>query len=213
MSLSHKIRKAPWVLRYRYGAELASDLRRLSVLATHRHCHVEFRGPVRIGPGFELRIPDAGTLVVGEGVDFRNGFVCEISGEGRVTIGDLSCFTSQTLIQCTTSIDIGRRCIFGQSALLVDGSHRFRDPTKHVMDQGYDYRPVSIGDGVVVMAKCTIFADIGEGSVVGAHSVVSRSLPERCLALGAPARPVEFFDDPGRPQPSEQSQSQPQPQP
>jgi acetyltransferase-like isoleucine patch superfamily enzyme len=208
-NLNDRLRKAPWAVRHGYGAKVASDLRRLSVVATHRHCHVEFRGPVRLGPGFMLRIPDRGTLVVGAGVEFRHGFVCEISGDGRVTIGDLSCFTSHALVQCSTSIDIGRRCVFGQSALLVDGAHRFRDPNRPIAEQGYDYRPLRIGDGVMVMAKCTIFAGIGDGTVVGAHSVVSRPLPPRCLSLGAPARPVEFFEGPAVDGSSETRKSSP----
>ncbi|MHB1710027.1 MAG: acyltransferase [Acidimicrobiales bacterium] len=188
-----RLRKVPWHLRYRTGARIASDLRRLSILATHRHCRVEFRGPARLGPGFELMIPDHGTMIVGVGVDFRNGFVCEISGEGRVTIGDACTFTSLALVQCSTSITIGRRCTFGQSLLLADGRHRFRDASLSVLDQGYDFSPLSIGNDVTVMSKCTIFADVGERTVVGAHSVVSRPLPPRCLAIGAPAKPVEFF--------------------
>lgn len=129
--------------------------------------------------------------MVGAGVDFRRGFVCEISGEGRVVIGDGCTFTSNALIQCSTSIEIGRRCAFSQSALIVDGVHRFRDLSLSALDQGYDFRPVRIGDDVVVMAKCTVFADIGERTIVGANSVVSRPLPSRCLAMGAPARVVE----------------------
>lgn len=193
---AERLRKAPWVVRYRIGGRLGSELRKLLVLATHRHCRVEFRGPVRIGPGFSLDIPDHGTFEVGAGVDFRRGFVCEISGDGRVSIGDLSVFTSNALVQCTTSIDIGKRCVFGQSALLVDGSHKFRDPTLHLLDQGYDFRPLRIDDGATIMAKCTVFSDVGAGTVVGAHSVVSRPLPARCLAVGAPARPVEYFEAP-----------------
>lgn len=187
------LRKVPWYARYRVGGKLSSDLRRLVVLATHRHCHVEFQGPVRLGKGFELCIPDHGTLIVGPGVDFRRGFVCEISGNGRITIGAGSIFTSNALVQCSTSIDIGRRCVFSQSTQLVDGTHNFREPSLSVLDQGYDYRPITIGDDVWVAAKCTIFADIGERSVIGAHSVVSRAIPPRCLALGAPARPMEYF--------------------
>jgi len=193
MDTRDRLRKVPWHLRYRTGARVASDLRRLSILATHRHCRVEFLGPVRLGPGFELMIPDHGTLIVGAGVDFRRGFVCEISGDGQVTIGDGCTFTSNALVQCSTSISIGRRCTFAQSALLADGRHRFRDASLSVLDQGYDYSPLSIGNDVMVFAKCTIFADIGERTVVGANSVVSRPLPAHCLALGAPAKPVEYF--------------------
>jgi acetyltransferase-like isoleucine patch superfamily enzyme len=197
---AQRLRKLPWYMRYNLGASVASDLRRLAITATHPHCRVEFRGPVRLGPGFSLHIPDKGSFVVGVGVEFRRGFVCEIGGDGRVSIGDGSVFTSNTLIQCSTSIDIGHRCQFGQSVLLVDGTHRFRDPTRHLLDQGYDFRPLTIDDGAVIMAKCTVFADVGKGTVVGANSVVSRPLPAHCLAVGSPARPVEFFGEttPGR---------------
>ncbi len=191
-----QLRRVPWTLRYHAGARLASDLRRLAVVVTHRHCHVEFRGPVRLGPGFALHIPDRGSLVVGAGVELRRGFVCEISGDGRVTIGDGSIFTGGALIQCTTSIDIGRRCVFAQAAMVVDGRHRYDDPTRHSLDQGYDYRPLRIGDGAMIMSKCTIVADVGEGAMVGAHSLVLRPVPPRCLAGGTPAVVLRRLDQP-----------------
>jgi acetyltransferase-like isoleucine patch superfamily enzyme len=162
---------------------------------------VEFRGPVRLGPGFSLYIPDHGTFEVGSGVDFRRGFVCEISGEGVVKIGDGSIFTSHALIQCTTSIDIGQRCVFGQDLLLVDGKHRFGDPKLHLLEQGYDFQPVRIGDGAIVMAKCSVMADVGEGTIVGAHSIVNRPLPERCIAFGTPAKPRDYFRSPSSAEP------------
>lgn len=193
--MSTKLAKLPWTLRYRAGEHMASELRRLSVVATHRHCRVEFRGPVRLGPGFALRIPDNGTLIIGAGVDLRRGFVCEISGDGRVVIGDGTIFTSHALIQCSTSIEIGRRCAFGQSVLLSDGNHRYGDPTKNLLDQGYSFRPLRIGDNAIVTAKTTVMADIGEGALVGAGSVVTKPIPPHCLALGAPARVVRSFLD------------------
>jgi acetyltransferase-like isoleucine patch superfamily enzyme len=191
-------RRLPWELRYVHGSRLATGARKLAVRATHRHCRVEFEGPVRIGPGFSLDIPDRGTLIVGPGVDFRRGFVCEISGAGRVTIGAGSIFTSSTLIQCTTSIDIGRRCVFGQATMIVDGNHRFRDPDRPMLEQGYDYRPITIGDDVGVMTKCTIVADIGDRAFIGANSVVTRPVPPFCLAAGVPARVLEYFGPPDR---------------
>lgn len=189
------LRRLPWRARFDLGARLGSDLRRLAVYATHRHCHVQFLGPVRLGPGFTLRIPGAGTFVAGRGVEFRRGFVCEISDGGRVTIGDGTIFTYNCVIQCSTSIDIGRRCLFAQDALVVDGSHRFRDPARDIVDQGYDFRPVVIGDGAAVMAKSTVLASVGTRTMVGANSVVTKPLPPRCLAVGAPARPIEFFEE------------------
>jgi acetyltransferase-like isoleucine patch superfamily enzyme len=189
-------RKLPWHLRYRTGARIASELRRVSILLTHRHCTVEFRGPVRLGRGFTLAIPDRGTFIVGRGVDFRRGFRCEIEGDGRVEIGDGAAFTADALIQCSTTISIGNRCVFGQSVFIGDGNHEFRDWTKHLLDQGYNFRPITIEDGAIVMSKCTILNNLGRGAVVGAHSVVTKPIPAYCVAVGAPAKVVEYFGPP-----------------
>jgi acetyltransferase-like isoleucine patch superfamily enzyme len=190
--------RLPWELRYVHAGRLATFARKIAIQATHRHCRIEFQGPVRLGPGFALDVPDQGTLVVGPGVDFRRGFVCEISGQGRVTIGAGTLFTASAMIQCTTSVDIGRRCMFARDVLIVDGNHRFRDPDVPVAAQGYDYRPITIGDDAAVMASSTVIADIGEHAFVGANSVVTRPIPDFCLAVGAPARVVEYFGPPDR---------------
>jgi acetyltransferase-like isoleucine patch superfamily enzyme len=191
-------RALPWRARYIVGARAASRLRQATVLATHRHCHLEFQGPVHLGPGFSLDIPGPGTLVVGPGVELRRRFHCEISDAGRVTIGAGTVCTFDVLIQCTTSVDIGEGCVLAQSVLVVDGSHRFRDPSAPMRAQGYDFRPVRIGDGASIMAKATVIADVGEGAFVAAGAVVTRPVPPYCLAAGVPARVVEYFGPPDR---------------
>jgi len=190
------LRKVPWYLRYIKGAMLASNLRKLAITLTHQHCTVEFRGPVRLGPGFSLMIPDRGRLIVGSGVDFRRGFYCEIGGDGSVEIGDGTTFTGDAMVQCSTSISIGRRCGFGQATFIVDGNHNFRDWQRHWLEQGDSFRDIVIGDGVAVNTKSTIINSIGERAVIGANSVVSKPIPPYCLAVGAPAKVIEYFGPP-----------------
>lgn len=193
MPLPRDWRKVPWYLRYDVGTRVSTKLRVKLIEATHLHARVELHHPARVGPGFELDIPDAGTLIAGPGVDFRRGFVCEISGHGRVTIGAGTVFTSHCLIQCSTSIDIGRRCAFGQTTLIFDGTHEYTDVERHWLDQGYTFRPIRIGDGAGISDKCTIYADIGERAMVASHSVVNRPIPPYCVAAGAPARVIRRF--------------------
>ena len=188
--------RLPWRLRYIYGVRVASEARRAMIMATHRHTRVEIPRISRLGPGFDLIIPGTGEFVVDDGADFRRGFVAEVNDGGRITIGMGCTFTSFALIQCSTSITIGRRCVFGQNLMIADGNHRFRDHTQHLLDQGYDFRPVTIGDNAVVTSKCTILADVGEGAVIGANSVVTRPVPAFCLAAGAPAKVIEYFGPP-----------------
>jgi acetyltransferase-like isoleucine patch superfamily enzyme len=71
---------------------------------------------------------------------------------------------------------------------------RIFDADLHDLDSATPERsaPVRIGDRVWIGANALVLrgVSIGDDVVVGAGSVVSRDLPPRCLALGAPARPV-----------------------
>jgi acetyltransferase-like isoleucine patch superfamily enzyme len=181
------------------GPWLMSWLRRRWVLFRNPHAHIEFQGPVYLGPGFSLDMPHGGTFIVGPGVEFRRTFRAEFgTSEARIEIGMSAVFTYDVVIQCSSSITIGEHCQFGQASLLVDGNHRFRDVDRPMLAQGYDLRPVTIAHHAVVTTKCTVLADIGERTFVGANSVVSRPLPGFCAAAGAPARPLEYFGPPGQ---------------
>jgi acetyltransferase-like isoleucine patch superfamily enzyme len=183
----------PRRIGYREGPRLMSWLRKRWVLFRHPHAEVRFGRGVYLGPGFSLHLPEAGAFIVGDGVEFRRDFRCEISDRGRVTIGADSHFTYSVLIQCSTTVDIGERCVFAQSAILLDGQHRFRDLTQPMLDQGFDFKPLRIEDDAMVGSKCTIMADVGTRAFVGANAVVTKPVPAYSVAVGAPARPIDYF--------------------
>jgi acetyltransferase-like isoleucine patch superfamily enzyme len=166
------------------------------VLATHRHADVRIDRSARLGPRTELWIPQNGHFHVGGGCEFRRDFYVEINGDGRVDLSPNVVFTGSAALQISTSLEVGERAIFGIGTFIADGNHRFRDHTKHLLDQGYDFTPITIGAGAIIMSKCTIVAPIGQGAVIGANSVVTKPVPAYCLAAGAPARVLEYFGPP-----------------
>jgi acetyltransferase-like isoleucine patch superfamily enzyme len=124
-----------------------------------------------------------------------------------VRIGRGSRFTYDVLIQCGRLIEIGEGCMFGQSTAMFDGNHRFRDLSRPMLGQGYDLRPVRIEDQAIITTKCTIIgATIGKRAFIGANSVVTRDIPPYVVAVGAPAKPVDYFGPEGD-RPSELSAS------
>lgn len=201
MSLRDRVRdfarQVPYSIGYFRGPRLMSALRGRWVQLRHPAADIRFGRNVYIGPGFSLHIPGPGSFIVGDDVEFRRGFRAEVEGDGRITIGAGSHFTYYVLVQCTTSIDIGERCQFGQSTIVLDGQHRFRDLTKPMLEQGYDFTPLRIEDDATVTTKCTIMADIGTRAFIGANAVVSRPVPAYTVAVGAPAKPIEYFGPPG----------------
>ena len=197
MSIRSLLHRLPRELGYVHGPVWMSWLRRRWVLLRHPHATIRFGRGVYIGPGFSLDIPGEGSFIVGDDVEFRRDFRAEISGTGRITIGSGTHFTYSVVIQCTTVIEIGERAMFGQSTIVMDGQHRFRDITRPMLEQGYDFHELRIADDATVTTKCTIMADIGEHAFVGANSVVTRPVPAFTLAVGAPARPIEYYGPPG----------------
>jgi len=174
-----------------------SELRKRWVLLRHPHADIRFEGPVYLGPGFSLHIPNGGSFIVGPGVEFRRGFRAEVEGTGRISIGAGSVCTYSVLMQCTTSIDIGERCMFGQSTIVLDGQHRFRDLDVPMLEQGYDFTPIRIERDATVTTKCTIMASMGQRAFVAAGAVVTRPVPAYTVVAGVPARPIDYFGPAG----------------
>jgi acetyltransferase-like isoleucine patch superfamily enzyme len=167
------------------------------VLFRNPHADIRFGRYTYLGPGFSLHMPFGGRFITGERVQFRRNFRAELAGPTtRIEFGDDCVCTYDVLIQCSTTIELGDRCQVGQASIILDGHHRFRDLDKPMLEQGYDFSEIKIEDDAVITSKCTIFAGIGSRAFIGANSVVSRPIPAYTVAVGAPARPIEYFGPP-----------------
>jgi len=116
-----------------------------------------------------------------------------------VIIGD-DCGFSGTTISARKEIIIGNHVLVGANTIIADHDFhpldhlRRRDPS----DFGaIKTAPVRIEDDVFVGANVTILkgVTIGARSVIGAGSIVTRSVPEGTIWAGNPARMVGTFAD------------------
>ena len=192
--IAARIRRLPVSIGYFRGPVLMSRLRKWWVLFRNPHATIRFGAGTYLGPGFSLHMPFGGTFVTGEGVEFRRNFRAELGGpDARIEFGARSICTYDVLMQCSTTIAVGERCMFGQSTIVIDGNHRFRDLDRPMLEQGYDFTPIRIADDATITSKCTIIADVGTRAFVGANAVVTRPIPPYTVATGAPARAVDYF--------------------
>lgn len=83
------------------------------------------------------------------------------------------------------SLDVGDRVWIGPGSRIFDADQHDLDA-----DRPEQIEPVRIGDHCWISSDVTVLrgVEIGEQSVVGARSVVTRSLPPHTLAIGIPAR-------------------------
>lgn len=179
------------------GPRLMSWLRRRVTLLRNPHAEIRFGADVYLGPGFGIDAPRGGTFVCGEGCEFRRRFQAELAGpDATIEIGDRSVFTHDVLIQCASHVSVGSDCQIDQATLLVDGDRRMRERPGDEQSPA-QRRPLTIGDHAMITTKCTVIADVGAHSMVGANSVVLQALPAHCLAAGSPAQVIGYFGPEG----------------
>ncbi|WP_312364794.1 DapH/DapD/GlmU-related protein [Sphingobacterium sp.] len=89
------------------------------------------------------------------------------------------------------SIVIEDDVMIGSGVHIYVNNHKFDDITIPIIDQGYyPDLPVILKKGCWIGANTIILpgVTIGENSVVGAGSVVTKSIPKNVVAVGNPAK-------------------------
>ena len=127
-----------------------------------------------------------------------------------LTIRSAVAWVKDTTFRMEHTISVGERCQFGQSTIVIDGNHRFRDLDRPMLEQGYDFTPIRIEDDATITTKCTIIADVGRRAFIGANAVVTRPVAPYTVAVGVPARAVEYF---GPPESAPEGVAEPSPDP
>ena len=89
-------------------------------------------------------------------------------------------------------IEIGDGSLIGHNTTIATLNHDF-NPAKR---QNLIPRPVKIGKNVWIGSDCTILpgVEIGDGAIIGAGSVVTKSIPANTIAVGNPARVVKGIE-------------------
>jgi acetyltransferase-like isoleucine patch superfamily enzyme len=154
--------------------------------------HVVTTGFVFLGRRVEIDVrPGYGRLILGRWVHLGDGTSLRCH-EGTLRVGDKTVFGRNIVVNAYLDISIGERCIIADLVYVTDFDHVFDDVTVPIKDQGIVKSPVAIGSDVWLGTKVSVVRAtvIGDGSVVGAHAVVTRDLPPFSVAAGVPARVI-----------------------
>ena len=89
-------------------------------------------------------------------------------------------------------IEIGDGSLIGHNTTIATLNHDF-NPAKR---QNLTPSPVKIGKNVWIGSDCTILpgVTIGDGAIIGAGSVVTKSIPANTIAVGNPARVIKEIE-------------------
>jgi acetyltransferase-like isoleucine patch superfamily enzyme len=157
-----------------------------------RNRHVITRGFVFLDRGVEVSVrPGHGRVVLGRWVHLGAGTVVRCH-EGTLTIGDKCVLAQRVSVFGYLDIEIGDSTLIADGGYICDFDHRFDRLDVPIKDQGIAASRVRIGRDVWLGTRVTVTRGsvIGDGTVVGAHAVVTGTLPPRSVAVGVPARVI-----------------------
>lgn len=156
---------------------------------------------VRVGPGCIFCGP---IEILGDPVRIRFGHHCTFhrgvclwthdygEGCGAIELGDRVSLGRRVTINSYERVTIGGGSGLGDGTYVQDNDHGTRPDLPFLAQPSYG-APITIGEDVWVGARCIILkgVSIGAHTVVGAGSVVVKSLPERVVAVGPRCHPVK----------------------
>jgi acetyltransferase-like isoleucine patch superfamily enzyme len=144
----------------------------------------------RIADGVRFSCTDGGKIIIGSNFYASSGCSLVCRG-GHLIIGDHVFLGNGVNIVCRDYIKVGSDCLIAEYVVIRDQDHSLEPPP--VRHFNFNTSPILIGRGVWIGAKASVLrgGEIGDGSVVGAHSLVKSPIPSSVLAVGAPAKAVK----------------------
>ncbi len=122
-----------------------------------------------------LHLPDS--------VSLNQGFYCSAPnievGEGT-GLGNL-------YVRAVANVKIGKNCSFSYNNMILTGTHDYNDFSIVIA------KPVTVGDSVWVTSNVIILpgVTIGSNTIIGAGSVVTKSIPAGVFAAGNPCKVIK----------------------
>ena len=183
------------MLNHRYGKLLWRYLwRRLLTRAGRRW---RTSGMVFLGRGLELEVGRRGRLELGRFVWIGDGTKIRCH-EGRVEIGSKTVMGQECTISAYQRVRIGEQCVIADRAMFIDFDHGVVEVERPIRLQGIYKRDVEVGSNVWIGYGACILRGVrvGDNSIVGTNSVVTKDVPANAVVGGIPARVIRMREAP-----------------
>jgi len=154
-------------------------------------------GPFFLGRGLELKIEPRGEIRFGRFVWIGDGTKIRCH-EGVVEIGAKTVMGQECTISAYQRVRIGEQCVIADRAMFIDFDHGVVEVERPIRQQGIYKRDVEVGSNVWIGYGACILRGVrvGDNSIVGTNSVVTKDVPANAVVAGIPARVIRMREAP-----------------
>jgi acetyltransferase-like isoleucine patch superfamily enzyme len=113
-------------------------------------------------------------------------------------IGEKTVLGQECTISAYKRVRIGEQCVVADRAMFIDFDHGVTEVERPIRVQGIYKREVEVGSNVWIgYGACFLRGvRVGDNSIVGTNSVVTRDVPANAVVGGIPARVIRTRDAP-----------------
>ena len=139
---------------------------------------------------------------IGENVHLDIDFHCEYGK--HIFVGNQVVINMNCTFVDNNIIEIGNNVLIASNVQLYTATHSTKVPERIMNDEEIKTGicktyalPIKICDGAWIGGGSIVLpgVTIGKNSVIGAGSVVTRSIPDNCVAVGNPCRVIKYIDN------------------
>lgn len=146
----------------------------------------------KISPLCSLEATNQGTISIK-----KNSSVAEyarlLTVGGFITIGQKCSINTMCIIYGHGGVRIGDYVRIAAQTIIISANHNYERLDIPICQQDESKQGICIGDDVWIGAGCKILdgVEIGRGCVIGAGSVVTKSISDYSVAVGVPAKVIK----------------------
>ena len=139
----------------------------------------------------------------GIGAEFRPGSYAEACS--KISIGNYVVIRPGSFLFADPTeggggITIEEKVLIGSGVHFYSNNHKFTDGNRLIYDQGYPEPKIT--DSIIIRSGCWIGAgaiilpgvEIGKNAVIGAGTIVTRSVPAKVVVAGNPGKIIKSID-------------------
>ena len=152
---------------------------------------------------FPAHIRNKKNIICGKG--FTTGYLCRIeagNNKNTITIGVNCVIGDYTHIVANEMVKIGNCVLMASKVFISDTNHGLytgndqTTPLTAPNERTLYCKPVDIGDNVWIGENVSILpgVKIGDGCIIGANAVVTKSFDSNCIVGGNPARVIKVWN-------------------